>query len=225
VKKVVYIPTLLLYYTNMNEDIDIFATSSPVPKRRSRGEDYVNNKDLSVAVIEHAIKVADSKKNGCEPPQPNDYIATSIMKISNGLSRSPNYVNYPYREDMVMDGVIDCVKALKNFDANAVTRGGSPNAFGYFTQICYYAFLRRIAKEKKQLDIKMRMIDNGSIGAFIDMDDDGAHIGENLVEKVRRRNAAFYDTRKETVEESVPKKIVKRAVKPARVGPLSDYIE
>jgi hypothetical protein len=208
----------------MNEDIDDF--SKPVPKRRSRGEDYVNNKELSVAVIEYSAKVAEAKKNGCEPPQASDYIATSIMKISNGLSRSPNYVNYPYREDMVMDGVIDCVKALKNFDSNAVTRGGSPNAFGYFTQICYYAFLRRIAKEKKQLDIKMKMIDNGSIGSFLDMDDDGSHIGENLVEKVRRKNAAFYDSRKETVEEPlVPNKAVKRAVKPARVGPLSDFIQ
>lgn len=212
----------MLYYTTMNEDID--AVSKPAPKRRSRGDDYVNNKELSAAVIEFAAKVADAKKNGRESPQPSDYIATSIMKISNGLSRSPNYVNYPYREDMVMDGVVDCIKAVKNFDANAVTRGGSPNAFGYFTQICYYAFLRRIAKEKRQLEIKMKMIDNGSIGAFIDMDEDDAGIGENLVEKVRRKNAAFYDTRKETVEEPLSKKPVKRAVKSARVGPLSDFI-
>jgi hypothetical protein len=210
----------------MNEDTSVLAKpTKTATKRRSRGDDYVNNKDLSAAVIEHAIKVSDAKKNESEPPQPNDYIATSIMKISNGLSRSPNYVNYPYREDMVMDGVIDCIKALKNFDANAATRGGSPNAFGYFTQICYFAFLRRIAKEKRQLEIKMKMIDNGSIGAFIDMDDDEAHIGENLVEKVRRRNAAFYDVRKETSEEPAPKKQAKRAVKSARVGPLSDFIQ
>lgn len=207
----------------MNEGIADL--SKPVPKRRSRGEDYVNNKELSAAVIEYAATVADAKKNECEPPQPSDYIARSIMKISNGLSRSPNYVNYPFREDMVMDGVIDCVKALKNFDSNAVTRGGSPNAFGYFTQICYYAFLRRIQKEKKQLDIKIRMIDNGSISSFIDMDDDQAHIGENLVEKVRRKNANFYDVMKETDVTEVPKKPVKRAVKPARVGPLSDFIQ
>lgn len=203
----------------MNEDIEQLAK----PKRRSRGEDYVNNKDLSVEVAAYAAKIAAAKQDGKEPPQPNDYIATSIMKISNGLSRSPNYVNYPYREDMVMDGVVDCLKALKNFDTNASTRGGSPNAFGYFTQICYYAFLRRIAKEKKQLEIKMKMIDNGSIGAFMDMDDDGAGIGENIVEKVRRKNAVFYDSRKENVEET--NKPVKRAVKAARVGPLSDFIE
>lgn len=206
----------------MNEDIEVISK----PKRRSRGEDYVNNKELSVAVIEYASILAESKKNETEPPQPSDYIATSIMKISNGLSRSPNYVNYPFREDMVMDGVIDCIKALKNFDSSAVTRGGSPNAFGYFTQICYYAFLRRIAKEKKQLDIKLRMIDNGSIGSFIDMDDDQSHIGENLVEKVRRKNASFYDSKKETFIEDVPtaKKAVKRAVKAPRVGPLSNFI-
>jgi hypothetical protein len=71
----------------------------------------------------------------------------------------------------------------------------------------------------------MKMIDNGSIGAFIDMDDDEAHIGENLVEKVRRRNAAFYDIRKETASEPAPKKQAKRAVKSARVGPLSDFIQ
>jgi hypothetical protein len=208
----------------MNEDTDVFTISKPVTKRRSRGEDYVNNKELSVAVIEYAGRVAEAKKNEAELPQPSDYIATCIMKISNGLSRSPNYVNYPYREDMVMDGVVDCIKALKNFNAEAVTRGGSPNAFGYFTQICYYAFLRRIAKEKRQLEIKMKMIDNGSIGAFIDMDDDDAHIGENLVEKVRRKNAAFYDSQKATAEETDSNKPVKRAVKTPRVGPLSDFI-
>lgn len=210
----------------MNGDTSVLAKpTKTATKRRSRGEDYVNNKDLSAAVIEYAIKVSDATERESEPPQPSNYIATSIMKISNGLSRSPSYINYPYREDMVMDGVIDCIKALKNFDANAATRNGSPNAFGYFTQICYFAFLRRIAKEKLQLEIKMKMIDNGSIGAFIDMDDDDAHIGENLVEKVRRRNAAFYDVRKETNREPLPKKQTKRAVKSARVGPLSNFIQ
>lgn len=204
----------------MNEDTEQLTK----PKRRSRGEDYVNNKELSAALAEYVEKVNAFKAEGKEPPQPSDYIAVSIMKISNGLSRSPNFVNYPYREDMVMDGVVDCLKnGLPNFNSGAATRGGSVNAFGYFTQICYYAFLRRIAKEKKQLDIKMKMIDNGSIGAFIDMDDDGAGIGENIVEKVRRKNAVFYDSRKETTEEI--KKPVKRAVKAARVGPLSDFIE
>jgi len=198
----------------------------PLKKRKSRGEDYVNNKELSEAVIKYAAIVSDAKKNGQEIPQPSDYIATSILKISNGLSRGPSYINYPYREDMVMDGVIDCIKAVKNFDEKAKTRGGSPNAFGYFTQICYYAFLRRIAKEKRQLEIKMKMIDNGAIGTFMDMDDDNAGVGENIVEKVRRKNAAFYDYRKETPsDEAVVVKPLKRSVKAARVGPLSDFIE
>lgn len=208
----------------MNKDNEIIP--KPTPKRRSRGEDYVNNKELSAALIEYAKTVSSFKEQGKEPPQPTDYIAKSILKISNGLSRSPNFVNYPYREDMVMDGVVDCLKnGLPNFNASAATRGGSVNAFGYFTQICYYAFLRRIAKEKKQLDIKIKLIDSGSLSSFLDIDDDGSQLGENIVEKIRRRNSSFYDTDKETSEDTPNKKVARRAVKAARTGPLSEFIE
>ena len=168
------------------------------------------------------------KKAGKEPPQITNYIAESILKISNGLSRSPNFVNYPYREDMVMDGVIDCIKGIRNFNAEKITRTGTPNAFGYFTQICYYAFLRRIAKEKKQLDIKMKIIDSGTIGNFMDLDDniaDEYHVGENIVEKIRQKNDSFYDYRNELSDTDVVTKPAKRAVKAPRYGPLSDFIQ
>lgn len=198
------------------------------PKRRSRGEDYVNNKELSVAVAEYVKDANSFKEAGKEPLQITDYIAKSILKISNGLSRSPNFTNYPYREDMVMDGVIDCIKGIHNYDISKITRGGAPNAFGYFTQICYYAFLRRIAKEKKQLDVKIKLIDSGSISNFMDIDDlDGDQkIGENIVEKLRQKNDAFYDFRNETSKtDEVKHKPAKRAVKAPRTGPLSDFIK
>ena len=120
-------------------------------KRKSRGDDYVNNKEFSAAVVEYVQAVMDDRQAGKEARQIPNYIGECFMKIANGLSRSPNFMNYSYREDMVMDAVENCVKAITNYDITKPTRTGNPNAFSYFTQISWYAFLRRIAKERSRL--------------------------------------------------------------------------
>ena len=118
------------------------------------------------------------------------YLAESLLKINEGLSHKSNFVRYTYREEMVMDGVENCLKALANFDPTASTRGGKPNAFGYFTQISWFAFLRRIAKEKKQQDVKMKYIAESGLDEFmIDADEDPevAKVVQNFVDNLRRR--------------------------------------
>lgn len=151
---------------------------------------YVNNKDFSLAVVDYVEKVVLSKNKNNKVPLVPDYIAECFLKIAEGLSHKANFVRYTYREEMVMDAVENCLKAITNYDIDAATRTGVPNAFAYFTQICYYAFLRRIAKEKKQQDIKFRWIEKSGIEEFILQEE-----GEN--EDIER---SFFDELRERID-------------------------
>jgi hypothetical protein len=131
---------------------------------------YVNNREFSQSVVEYCILVEEAKKKKQELPRVPDYIASCFLKIAEGLSHKSNFIRYTYREEMVMDAVENCLKAIENYDIDAATRTGSPNAFAYFTQISWYAFLRRIAKEKKQQDVKMRYLSQSGIEQYINSD-------------------------------------------------------
>ena len=151
---------------------------------------YVNNKDFTQAVVDYAILAQAAKKSGEPAPMVPNYLAESLLKINEGLSHKSNFVRYTYREEMVMDGVENCLRALANFDATVATRKGNPNAFGYFTQISWFAFLRRITKEKKQQDVKMKYIAESGLDEFmIDPDEDPevAKVVQNFVDNLRRR--------------------------------------
>ena len=128
---------------------------------------YVNNRDFSLSVVEYVKSVKQAKEDCTEIPVVTDYIASCFLKIAEGLSHKSNFIRYTYREEMVMDAVENCLKAIHNYNIEAATRTGNPNAFAYFTQICYYAFLRRIAKEKKQQDIKFKWIEKAGVDEFI----------------------------------------------------------
>jgi len=151
---------------------------------------YVNNADFSAAVVEYVKEVNAADKKGLERPIVPNYVAECLLKISERLSHKSNFVRYTYREEMVMDAVENCLKALMNYDVEAATRGGKPNAFGYFTQISWYAFLRRIQKEKKQQDLKLRFIAESGLDEFMvdpDEDPEVAKVVQNFVDSLRRR--------------------------------------
>jgi hypothetical protein len=148
---------------------------------------YVNNKEFSLAVVDYCESVQDAIKNGKERPVVTDYIASCFLKICEGLSHKSNFVRYTYREEMVMDAVENCLKAIENYDITKVTRTKAPNAFAYFTQISWYAFLRRIQKEKKQQDIKMKYISEADVSMFVDESSDGESYGQPVVEGLRHR--------------------------------------
>lgn len=132
---------------------------------------YVNNADFSQAVVDYVRTVDEARKNKTDIPKVPDYVAQCFLRIAEGLSHKANFIRYTYREEMVMDAVENCLKAINNYDIEAATRTGKPNAFAYFTQITWYAFLRRIAKEKKQQDIKMSYLTNSGIENFITSED------------------------------------------------------
>ena len=131
---------------------------------------YVNNRQFSYAVVDYVNSALLAESENREPPKVTNYIAECFLKIAEGLSHKSNFIRYTYREEMVMDAVENCLRAIHNYDIEAATRTGLPNAFAYFTQICYYAFLRRIAKEKKQQDVKFKYIETAGIEDFIHYD-------------------------------------------------------
>lgn len=129
---------------------------------------YVNNRQFSEAVVEYCEHVIECKNKGKPKPVVPNYVAECFLKIAEGLSHKANFVRYTYREEMVMDAVENCLKAIENYDIKTATRTGTPNAFAYFTQISWYAFLRRIQKEKKQQDIKLKYIAEAGVEQFLD---------------------------------------------------------
>jgi predicted signal transduction protein with EAL and GGDEF domain len=157
-------------------------TDKSKPKQRPH---YVNNRDFSEAVVEHVRETNIAIENGTTEPIIPEYIGECFLKIAEGLSHKPNFVRYTYRDEMVMDAVENCIKAINNYNIEAATRTGKPNAFAYFTQISYFAFLRRIAKEKKQQDIKLKYIEQSGIDAFADVG--GDYSGDSIVERIKNR--------------------------------------
>ncbi len=153
--------------------------------RRAK-EHYVNNKEFSHAVVDYVNEVNAAREKDKVEPKITNYIGSCFLKIAEGLSHKPNFFSYTYREEMVMDAVENCIKAIMNYNIEKATRTGLPNAFAYFTQISYYAFLRRIAKEKKQQDIKERYIDYAGADAFADFDGDTD--SEFIVDQVRQKS-------------------------------------
>ena len=137
-------------------------------RKTKESEHYVNNKDFSAAVIEYVLSANEAEEAGEEPPMVPHYIAECFLRISNRLSYKSNFINYTYRDEMVMDAVENCLKAIRNYNVEAATRSGNPNAFAYFTQISWYAFIRRINKEKRQQEIKMRYLSKTDLDTFME---------------------------------------------------------
>ena len=153
---------------------------------------YVNNAEFSQAVVDYVTIVQEAKKESQVLPIVPDYIAQCFLRIAEGLSHKSNFIRYTYREEMVMDGVENCLKAIENYNIEAATRTGKPNAFAYFTQIVWYAFLRRIAKEKKQQDIKLKYQTKSGIENFM--------VNEHGDDMTTQVAGAFIDTLRGRIE-------------------------
>ena len=122
-------------------------------RTKTQKEHYVNNKEFLAAMIEFKKSVNEAEKKKRERPPVTDYIGSCFLKIANHLSYRPNFINYTFRDDMISDGIENCLQYLDNFNPEK-----SNNPFAYFTQIIHYAFIRRIQKEKKQVTIKQKLI-------------------------------------------------------------------
>ena len=119
---------------------------------------YINNKDFLKEMIKYRTAIRKAKRLGQPKPQIPTYVAKCFMMIAENLSHKPNFLSYTFRDEMVADAIENCVMYVDNFDPSK-----SSNPFAYFTQITYYAFLRRIQKEKKQLYVKYKSTETAGI--------------------------------------------------------------
>jgi len=154
---------------------------------KAKSEHYVNNKELLAAIIDYRDRVDIAKRRDLPKPRISNYIGECFLKIATHLSYKPNFVNYMFREDMISDGIEHCVQYIHNFDPNK-----SRNPFAYFTQIIHYAFLRRIQREKRQLDIKNKIVEKTGFESLMTSDtnltneyrNDYNAIRENIINKL-----------------------------------------
>ena len=149
----------------------------PMAKRK-RSEHYVNNKEFLAALIKLREDREIAEIRGREKPRIPRYIGECFLKIATHLSFKPNFVNYMFKEDMISDGIENCVQYIHNFNPEK-----SQNPFAYFTQIIHYAFLRRIQKEKKQLEIKNKILEKTGYEQVFERDtlDDGNYSEYNQI--------------------------------------------
>jgi hypothetical protein len=172
---------------------------------------YVNNGEFLVAMKEYRASVIDAKEKGLPKPMVSNYIGDCILKIATHLSYKPNFINYTYKDDMILDGIENCIHYIDNFDP-----AKSSNPFAYFTQIIYYAFIRRIAKEKKHSYIKNKLIQNMSYDAFeLQEQDEDGHFHNSYLDFMQS-NQQFDDF--------IERKAAKRKKKKASTT-LDDFIE
>ena len=123
---------------------------------------YVNNKEFLAAIVERKQHIKEAEESDLPKPQVSNYLGECILKIANHLSYRPNFINYTYRDEMISDGIENSLQYIDNFDPEK-----SKNPFAYFTQIIYFAFIRRITKEKKQQKIKDRILRRSNIQDMI----------------------------------------------------------
>ena len=134
---------------------------------------YVNNKQFLEAIVERKLLLKEAEESDLPKPQVTNYLGECILKIANHLSYRPNFINYTYRDEMISDGIENSLQYIDNFDPEK-----SKNPFAYFTQIIYFAFVRRITKEKKQQKIKNRILKRSNISDMIvvqEHDDDSVY--------------------------------------------------
>ena len=170
-------------------------TEKVKPKQKPH---YVDNKKFLQAMVEYRNLRIKAEEESTKRPQVTNYIGECYLKIANHLSYRPNFINYTYRDDMISDGIENCLQYMDNFDPEK-----SKNPFAYFTQIIYYAFIRRIQKEKKQQQVKQKMIANFGEEQMMDQLEGDDTIYQSQMLEFLRRNS-----REEPAEEK--KKEVKQ---------------
>lgn len=174
----------------------------------SKTKHYVNNADFLQALIEYKESCVKAKQESKEEPIVPNYIGECFLKIAEHLSRKPNFISYSFREEMICDGIENCIMYFRNFDPTK-----SNNPFAYFTQIIYFAFLRRIQKEKKQLYVKYKATEQFGVLDEAEMFEDSEGNMKQFV---------LYDNISEFIQTFEEKK---KAKKKAKVKGLDKFIE
>lgn len=167
------------------ETTNDLVTTKPKPAH------YVDNKKFYEALVEYRKQIDHAVANNLEKPRVSNYIGECFLKIATHLSYKANFINYTFKDDMISDGIENCLTAVEKFDP---TRGTNP--FAYYTQITYFAFVRRILKEKKQQATKYKLIENIDIDQLVAHSEDNEELANQLLEMVRRQSDTIDASRK-----------------------------
>jgi hypothetical protein len=162
---------------------------------------YVDNAKMLQAIKDYKEHIGKNREAGLEDPRIPEYLGECILKIANRLSHKANFINYSYREDMILDGIENCMQCINSFDP-----AKSSNPFAYFTQVIYFAFLRRIAKEKKQSYIKSKLVQEMSFESFETQGHDEDEDFRNAFTAFIQSNSTFDDSFIKKKEEKKKKK-------------------
>ena len=166
--------------------------------KKAKGVHYVDNKEFLRAMVEFKEKCKVAIENEEDQPPVTNYIGECFLKIATHLSYRPNFINYTYRDEMISDGIENCLQYVANFNPEK-----SNNPFAYFTQIIYYAFLRRIAKEKKQTHVKNKMIESSQYESWTQMDwDDSSYSVMGFDPTVMLPEEDVYKPKKKSIDKS-----------------------
>tara|TARA_B100000900_G_scaffold310708_1_gene269442 strand:+ start:807 stop:1361 length:555 start_codon:yes stop_codon:yes gene_type:complete len=178
--------------------------------KKKKTEHYVDNKVFLEEMKKYRKKVLSARKRNRKDPPINDYIGECFLKIANHLSYRPNFINYTYKEDMISDGIENCLTYVANFDPEK-----SNNPFAYFTQIIYYAFIRRIQKEKKQTTIKQKLILKSGLDEIVRQEGDNEEYQNSYADFLRKNMI---------VDEEPEKKVKPKLIKRKKVSKLEYFM-
>ena len=181
-----------------------------VKLKRKKTEHYVDNKVFNEEMKKYRKKVLSARNRNRKDPPINDYIGECFLKIANHLSYRPNFINYTYKEDMISDGIENCLTYVANFDPEK-----SINPFAYFTQIIYYAFIRRIQKEKKQTTIKQKLILKSGLDEIVRQEGDNEEYQNSYADFLRKNMI---------VDEEPEKKVKPKLAKRKKVSKLEYFM-
>ena len=177
-----------------------------IPSTKKAPAHYVDNKKFFEALVEYRKKVLEAKEGNLEKPRVTEYIGECFLKIATHLSYKANFINYTFKDDMVSDGIENCLTAVEKFDPE---RGMNP--FAYFTQITFFAFVRRIQKEKKQQATKYKLLENVDIDMILAHSEGNEEFANSLIEMVRKQVDTI-DPDRRTIKPGRKKKIVPEVV-------------
>ena len=174
---------------------------------KTKKEHYVNNKEFLEGMKAYKKRCKEASKAGKQKPPVDDYLGSCFLKIANHLSYRPNFINYTFRDDMISDGIENCLQYLDNFNP-----AKSTNPFAYFTQIIYYAFIRRIQKEKKQTIIKQKLIlDNNYDDMALQPGDEGGEFTNQFREFLQKNTRLDEQPKKDKPKTKKVRNVKKRS--------------
>lgn len=196
----------------MNEELTPAVVEQAKAKRQANH--YIDNQEFLAALLEHRERVQLAKEAGEDPPRISNYLGDCFIKIARHLSYKSNFINYSYKDEMISDAIENCLAVVNNFDP-----AKSKNPFAYFTQITFFAFIRRIQKEKKQLQTKYRYIDQLDINELITQEQDNGEFQNQFLDYLKTQLDG-YDYEK--VVSPATKKAAKKKKEAAAIDPTPE---